>query len=246
MTFGYPIRHKIHLLVHLRYCNMDSGIYKIVNNINKKVYIGSSKNIRHRWAVHLHELKNNKHHSIRLQRSFNKYGVDSFEFVVIEYCELDKLLQLEVDYINEYNSCLPENGYNMVENVSNPMFGRKHTEQAKEKMMGRIPWNKGLKNPYSDENLKVRSVKMSNLPRSREWCLKIGNSVRGGKNGFAKKVEILLDNTWVRYDSIADVSREYGICSSLIVRVCKGKNKTAGGYRFRYFDEKINQTKCKI
>ena len=42
------------------------GIYKIKNIINGKVYIGSAIYFIKRWSVHKSELKNNKHHSIKL------------------------------------------------------------------------------------------------------------------------------------------------------------------------------------
>ena len=49
------------------------SIYKIKNNINDKVYIGSTKDFEKRKSRHLNELKNNKHHSIYFQRFYNKY-----------------------------------------------------------------------------------------------------------------------------------------------------------------------------
>lgn len=50
------------------------GIYYITNTINGKFYVGSSKNIKKRWARHIRDLNNNNHHNIYLQRSCNKYG----------------------------------------------------------------------------------------------------------------------------------------------------------------------------
>lgn len=53
-------------------------IYKIKNNINDKVYIGSTKDFEKRKSRHLNELKNNNHHSIYFQRFYNKY-IDKIE-----------------------------------------------------------------------------------------------------------------------------------------------------------------------
>ena len=47
------------------------GIYKLT--INNKIYIGSAKNIGIRLSKHLLDLERNKHHSIYLQRTWNKY-----------------------------------------------------------------------------------------------------------------------------------------------------------------------------
>ena len=38
-----------------------SGIYKIINKVNGKYYVGSAKNIRGRWNGHKHLLNRNIH-----------------------------------------------------------------------------------------------------------------------------------------------------------------------------------------
>jgi len=60
------------------------GIYKIYNKITEKYYIGSTNSLNMRWKYHLRYLKQNKHWNIHLQRSFNKYGIDKFEFIILE------------------------------------------------------------------------------------------------------------------------------------------------------------------
>ena len=62
----------------------NSGIYKITNLINKKYYIGSSLDIKRRWKEHRRNLIKNKHNNIHLQKSWNKYGENSFLFEIIE------------------------------------------------------------------------------------------------------------------------------------------------------------------
>ena len=80
----------------------DCGVYSITNLKNGKVYIGSSKNISDRWWHHKYDLRLNKHSNIHLQRSYNKYGEDSFKFQVLEYCEENERHALEENYINAY------------------------------------------------------------------------------------------------------------------------------------------------
>lgn len=87
---------------------MKSGIYKIVNLINNKIYIGSSKNLQHRKRQHFSDLRLNKHRNEHLQRSYNKHGLENFSFTVVEYCNIDILLEREKYYIE---LCNPE--YNM-------------------------------------------------------------------------------------------------------------------------------------
>jgi group I intron endonuclease len=85
------------------------GIYSIKNVKNNNCYFGSSKNIEKRWKTHLNQLKNNKHHNIRLQRAWNKYGENNFIFEIVEECDETNLLQLEQKYIDlnpKYNISL--------------------------------------------------------------------------------------------------------------------------------------------
>lgn len=81
-----------------------SGVYKIINKVNNKYYIGSSNNIHKRWNEHKRTLNENKHHSQYLQRSWNKYGPESFDFLIIESNINEKdLLIKEQEYLNKVN-----------------------------------------------------------------------------------------------------------------------------------------------
>jgi len=63
---------------------IKSGIYKILNIKNNKVYIGSTTNFNKRKNEHLKRLRKNKHENKYLQRAFNKYKEDNIKFELIE------------------------------------------------------------------------------------------------------------------------------------------------------------------
>ena len=107
------------------------GIYKITNIITEKVYIGSTLNINKRWNKHKSQLRNNTHHSIKLQNSVNKHGIENFIFEVIEECSKNLLIEREqywIDILDSYN-----NGYNSRPIASN-MLGMKLSEETKQKI----------------------------------------------------------------------------------------------------------------
>ena len=90
------------------------GIYGIVNKINGKTYIGQTgERFLRRYWHHQWKLKNGSHDNKYLQESWNKYGEDNFDFVVIEVVSNRSLLdELEIKYINKYKS--NNQSYNML------------------------------------------------------------------------------------------------------------------------------------
>jgi group I intron endonuclease len=78
------------------------GIYKILNTINNKYYIGSSKNIENRWIKHKKKLKSNRHRNVLLQNNWNKYGPESFKLLIIEEVEnVNNILNREQYYLDK-------------------------------------------------------------------------------------------------------------------------------------------------
>lgn len=120
--------------------NSNSGIYMIKNVINDKVYVGSVKKLVSRLSNHRHLLNNNKHHSVHLQHSWNKYGEDVFIFGVIEVVEdINKLIEFEQKFINKYKSSEDKYGYNICPLAKNNL-GFKHQrgiDDKKRRMTGK-------------------------------------------------------------------------------------------------------------
>lgn len=137
---------------------MASGIYKILNTKTNKFYIGQASNLSRRFIVHKSQFIRNIHPNIYLQRAWNKYSFWFFEFIILEYCELEKLVEREQFYIDtlkpEYNLCLkagsPNLGKNLTkehrEKISKAGKGRKFSIETRAKMSA---WQIGRK--MSDE-----------------------------------------------------------------------------------------------
>ena len=93
---------------------MSMGIYKITNKINNKVYIGQSVDIERRWRQH-----KNSSLDYPLYQAFRKYGIDNFQFEILEECKRSELNDKEIYYIKLYNSCV--DGYNQT--LENGCYG---------------------------------------------------------------------------------------------------------------------------
>lgn len=93
---------------------MSMGIYKITNKVNGKMYVGQSVNIEKRWYQHKNSCE--KGLDTALYRAMREYGVENFEFEVIEECLEEELNEKEIYYIGRYNTYCgtkDSNGYNM-------------------------------------------------------------------------------------------------------------------------------------
>lgn len=90
-----------------------TGIYKIENKINHKVYIGQSINITDRWRNHRSAYKDtsDKAYEAHLYRSMRKYGIENFDFSIVEECLPSELNERERYWVSYYDSFF--NGYNL-------------------------------------------------------------------------------------------------------------------------------------
>jgi len=170
---------------------MKAGIYTITNMHNGKYYIGRSSDFERRKKEHLRDLRRNDHANVHLQRSFNKYGEDAFVFELIEDIEdtsiLEKLEQEyldQLDYGNSYNTSKRSSGGGLF-GIKNGMFGRHHTEEARQRMS---EYRKGRKRrPHTEEENRINSLAHLGKKHSKDARKNMSEANRGEKNGFYGK-----------------------------------------------------------
>lgn len=112
------------------------GIYAIRNIESGKKYIGSSVNISKRWNHHRSDLCAKQHHSIKLQRAWDRYGSEKFVFEVIEpVADKSQLITREQFWIDRELSY--ENGYNSMPVADRPL-GLKQSKETIEKRVSKL------------------------------------------------------------------------------------------------------------
>ena len=119
-----------------------TGVYKITNMVNGKVYIGQAKDIEKRWKAHenTHTNKNSDEYEQVLYRAMRKYGFKNFSFEILMLCEEDLLNLMEIYYIQQYNSYIHfenSNGYNMTlggDGVKGYVYSKKEKESRSKRM----------------------------------------------------------------------------------------------------------------
>ena len=80
-----------------------SGIYKITNTITGDFYVGSSNDVKRRWAEHKKPSVWKKHPNNQMYLDMQRYGVDKFEFEILEETEIEKLKEKEQQFIETLN-----------------------------------------------------------------------------------------------------------------------------------------------
>lgn len=142
---------------------MITGVYQIKNVITNDIYVGSCSHkngFKLRWSNHIRSLKKGTHHSIILQRAWNKYGEQNFKFEILEQCESEKCIELEQYY---FDALSPK--YNVLK-VAGSSLGRKLTLEHIEKLKNRsYDWMKGDNNwNKSDDKREFYRQKLLNNP----------------------------------------------------------------------------------
>lgn len=78
-----------------------SGVYKITNTITNDFYIGSSKNVKHRWSEHKCQSTWKYYPNKQLYLDMQKYGIDKFDFQILTIAEPEHLKEAEQQFIEK-------------------------------------------------------------------------------------------------------------------------------------------------
>ncbi len=107
----------------------QAGVYAIVNQTTRDMYVGSAVNVRRRWNAHRNALTKQAHYNSRLQRAFDKYKSDMFDWEIVEFVsDESQLISREQFWINFFQPAY--NG----RPVANSPLGTKHSVETRAKM----------------------------------------------------------------------------------------------------------------
>ena len=84
-------------------------LYKIYNDINDKIYIGITHDVKSRWLSHIRCKK-----KYPLYEDMRKYGVNNFHIEILEEIQnREEAKEKEIEYIKKYKTLYYQFGYNL-------------------------------------------------------------------------------------------------------------------------------------
>lgn len=191
---------------------MKTGVYRFTCGDNGCFYIGSAVNIAKRKRDHLRALRAGTHINVRLQRVFNKYGENSFEFHVIYTDSEDEARSLEQRLLNKHH------GKSKCMNISNgakggnTLLGHPNSAAIRKRIAKKVSQaNTGNQYNAGRPKSEAHRQKISDFAKTRT----------GERNAFFGKQH--SDKTKRRLARVAKQRAESGILPSNTLRVKIGK-----------------------
>jgi group I intron endonuclease len=224
------------------------AVYKAVNSINGKMYIGQTSRPERRFAEHTWKGSKSK----ILSAAIKKYGKEQFTFAILCWCPdkdyADYVEQKLIEAHNTrrvgYNICIGGEGLGTGEN--HPCFGRKATPEQRKKLSEATT---GVKNPmFGKQNTPEQKEKIRASLKGRKitW----GDKISAAKKGIpplpkvlaASKAAIQARETGYRLiftkdgeesvvaKSFAEAERLLPVHDASIRRCLEGKQKHVAGW----------------
>ena len=207
------------------------AVYLITHKFLQKHYVGYSKNVKRRFNNHISLLNNNKHHCIHLQRAWNKYGKESFDFHVMQECnsieqaiEKEMLLLEWTNKIDLYNCTFTNKKEDLIKFAltNEAIQKRKESIKKSERFFSALAINRQKAYTPSSIQKRVSSLKSGG---------KAGVAVRTPVRAISLKTgEIKL------FVSINDAARKLNASAGNIHQCCNGTRNSAVKHTFSYVE----------
>ena len=156
---------------------MTCGVYRIIHIASGRFYLGSSRNVEHRWKCHIRDLEAGSHHNRFLQRAYAKYGNRAFVFEIVQQSLESERLVWEQVYLDTAW------GSGKLYNIS-PIAGRGPSPRGKKRSPESVKKFKATMAAKSPEEKaaiieKMRETHMAiSLERKREIYKRVSETFR--------------------------------------------------------------------
>lgn len=221
--------------------NRKFYIYRIFNKITKDFYIGSTFNFKRRSTEHKRNLRKNIHHSVILQKAYNKHKLRNFKFEIIKIgFGLENKLEIEQKYLEKNPK------YNVSKNALAPMTGRKHSKSTLKKFKKRKVL-KGKDHPYygikfSKERIRRMSKPRIGLKRTEKTKRKMSQTAKRlnsiSRIDRSKGYKPVKDSNGNMFKNMVECAKFWKISPATVCDILKGRHhQTKQKIQFKYSND---------
>jgi group I intron endonuclease len=212
--------------------NNASGVYKITNEINGKVYIGKTVNFRKRYGTYKAGYKRQDVRAINeyFLNSINKYGAENFTFSIVEVCDPTLASDRELYWMQEFCSLDPKRGYNLRFDSSTGLIVDVRT---RDKISRRVKKEFEEGKRTAEQTSQFFSDFWKNNPCVKEG-MKLAVSAANCSFFLQKTMEGEPITLWKGINQIIENNQEYKFQN--IYAACNGSKKSYRGYKWERFD----------
>ena len=227
------------------------GIYMYRNRINGRIYIGQTVNIYLRRRQHENPTGQDRTHQYEsdFHKDIRKYGIENFEFTILEECDPEKLNEREVYWISKYNTT--SNGYNVKNGGSGGWVHGKTVYQIEigtGTIIAEYPSIRAAARAVGCNAGDIKRACIGHLQSSAgfAWCLKDEYCKENyiGRKQFPRRpyvkakpvlqIDIKTGKVVYEFASIHDAAKAMGVNRNNIYNVCQHKWKSSCGYKWEY------------
>lgn len=206
------------------------NIYKISNKLNGKAYVGKTHlSIEERFKEHVKDSKKRRCENRPLYRAFNKYGIHNFKLELIDTVPLEDENKAEIHYIKYFDTY--NNGYNAT------IGGDGKTYIDRQKIV--YLWDKGLTITKIAETLGIDRQYTSKLLKRNSNVDSKDIKKRAIKKESKAVMQLDKAGNLIKiHPSITKAMQSLGKerNDGKISLVCRGKRKTAYGFKWQFLN----------
>lgn len=144
----------------------STGIYKITNTVSKNAYVGQAKVIGSRIKSHISSTFKStaKDYNYPVHVAIRKYGIDTFDFEVLELCDISKLNEQEKYWVAYYDT--RNNGYNQTDGGCQSIRHIKLTKEAVKAVIAELTTGKTQAEIAAQFNISADMVHKINIGKA--------------------------------------------------------------------------------
>ena len=229
---------------------------------SNKVYVGITKDIKHRWRANGNGYKG----STRIWYAIQKYGWDNFRHEIIaNNLTKEEACDMEIELIKKYKSTDPAFGYNLESGGQYPALAPESIEKLRQSQMGHPVSDRVrdvLANYHKIPIICIETKEVFNSAREASERMglcytSISKTARGkqascGGYHFAVlsdyekgQVKVFTPSSFAytrvrclttgeEFDNISDASRKTGLSRRSLSYACNGTHKTCGKMQWEF------------